>query len=80
MAQLRVVLLKILSFQSLNLEQTEELHDDIERYLSLEQSEVNIDFWTVCSFAAFESYELIPVTEHDGSLQRQPGQASSGSC
>jgi hypothetical protein len=24
------------------------LHDDIERYLSLEQSDVNIDFWTVC--------------------------------
>jgi hypothetical protein len=24
------------------------LHDDIERYLTLEQSEVNIDFWTVC--------------------------------
>ncbi|THH10091.1 hypothetical protein EW145_g1565 [Phellinidium pouzarii] len=32
--------------ENLSLEQTEELHEDIERYLSLEQSEVNIDFWT----------------------------------
>lgn len=29
--------------------QVEELHDDIEKYLQLEQSEVNIEFWTVCS-------------------------------
>ncbi|KAF8915819.1 mid region of cactin-domain-containing protein [Mucidula mucida] len=27
-------------------EQVEELHDDIERYLTLEQEEVNIDFWS----------------------------------
>lgn len=33
--------------QSLSPAQVEELHDDIERYLSLEQSEVNIEFWTV---------------------------------
>lgn len=31
---------------SLSPEQVEELHDDIERYLGLEQSEVNIEFWT----------------------------------
>lgn len=31
---------------NLNPAQVEELHDDIERYLSLEESEVNIDFWT----------------------------------
>ena len=24
------------------------MHEDIQRYLSLEQSEVNIEFWTVC--------------------------------
>jgi hypothetical protein len=30
--------------------QVEELHDDIERYLSLEHSEVNIEFWTVSSY------------------------------
>ncbi|TFY80751.1 hypothetical protein EWM64_g3261 [Hericium alpestre] len=33
-------------FRSLSPDQVEELHDDIERYLSLEQSDVNIDFWT----------------------------------
>ncbi|KAF8525382.1 mid region of cactin-domain-containing protein [Gautieria morchelliformis] len=33
-------------FESLELSQTEELHDDIQRYLSLETSNVNIDFWT----------------------------------
>ncbi|CAE6477152.1 unnamed protein product [Rhizoctonia solani] len=33
-------------FESLSLEQTEELHDDIQKYLSLEQSQTNIDFWT----------------------------------
>lgn len=33
--------------QNLELVQTEELHDDIQRYLSLETSTVNIDFWTV---------------------------------
>ncbi|KAH8118345.1 mid region of cactin-domain-containing protein [Phellopilus nigrolimitatus] len=32
--------------ENLSLEQTEELHEDIERYLSLEQSDINIDFWT----------------------------------
>ncbi|CCM01723.1 uncharacterized protein FIBRA_03788 [Fibroporia radiculosa] len=33
-------------FDSLSPEQVEELHDDIEKYLRLEQSEVNIEFWT----------------------------------
>ncbi|KAG6331680.1 hypothetical protein ID866_7411 [Astraeus odoratus] len=33
-------------FDNLTPAQVEELHDDIERYLSLEESEVNIDFWT----------------------------------
>ncbi|KAH7343317.1 mid region of cactin-domain-containing protein [Rhizoctonia solani] len=33
-------------FENLSLEQTEELHDDIQKYLSLEQSQTNIDFWT----------------------------------
>jgi len=27
--------------------QVEELHEDIQTYLTLEQSEVNMDFWTV---------------------------------
>ncbi|KAF8528989.1 mid region of cactin-domain-containing protein [Hysterangium stoloniferum] len=33
-------------FENLELAQTEELHEDIERYLTLETSKVNIDFWT----------------------------------
>ncbi|KIJ56651.1 hypothetical protein M422DRAFT_197721 [Sphaerobolus stellatus SS14] len=33
-------------FENLELTQTEELHDDIQKYLSLEMSNVNIDFWT----------------------------------
>ncbi|ETW83838.1 hypothetical protein HETIRDRAFT_170300 [Heterobasidion irregulare TC 32-1] len=33
-------------FDSLSPDQVDELHDDIERYLQLEQSDVNIDFWT----------------------------------
>ncbi|KAJ7591325.1 mid region of cactin-domain-containing protein [Mycena floridula] len=33
-------------FKNLSNDQISELHDDIERYLSLEQSDVNIDFWT----------------------------------
>jgi hypothetical protein len=33
--------------QNLSGQQIEELHDDIERYLSLEHVDVNIDFWTV---------------------------------
>ena len=37
--------------QSLTLEQTEELHDNIERYLQLEEAEVNIEFWTVSPLA-----------------------------
>ncbi|KAG8927643.1 hypothetical protein FRC02_007975 [Tulasnella sp. 418] len=32
-------------FENLTLEQTEELRDDIERYLSLEETEINIEFW-----------------------------------
>lgn len=38
--------------QNLSLEQTEELHDDIQKYLSLELEDRNIDFWTV-SFTKF---------------------------
>ena len=36
-----------LKLQNLSLEQTEELQDDIEKYLSLEQVDLHIDFWTV---------------------------------
>ncbi|PPQ83266.1 hypothetical protein CVT25_004005 [Psilocybe cyanescens] len=33
-------------FDSLSSEQTHELHDDIERYIALETSDINLDFWT----------------------------------
>ncbi|KAG5654063.1 hypothetical protein H0H81_007789 [Sphagnurus paluster] len=33
-------------FDNLTKEQVEELHDDIERYLSLEEVDTNLDFWT----------------------------------
>ncbi|KAF8639919.1 hypothetical protein AX17_001170 [Amanita inopinata Kibby_2008] len=33
-------------FDNLTKQQIEELHDDIQRYLTLEQLDVNIDFWT----------------------------------
>jgi Conserved mid region of cactin len=33
--------------KNLSLEQVEELHDDIQHYLTLEKSDNNIDFWTV---------------------------------
>ena len=45
----KVVLKSVPSRQSLTPHQVEELHDDIERYLQLEQSETNIEFWTVRS-------------------------------
>jgi phage-related minor tail protein len=40
--------IQLTSPQNLSPDQIDELHDDIERYLSLETSEVDIDFWTVC--------------------------------
>ncbi|TFK43218.1 mid region of cactin-domain-containing protein [Crucibulum laeve] len=33
-------------FDNLSTEQTEELHEDIERYLTLEHADTNLDFWT----------------------------------
>ena len=58
--------------QSLSLEQTEELHGDIEKYLTLEQSEINIDFWTV-SFAlnSISPDVLTYLAEYDGRMQRR---------
>ena len=41
------IIADLISKQNLTLEQTEELHDDIEKDLTLEQSETNIDFGTV---------------------------------
>ena len=39
--------------QSLTPQQVEELHDDIERYLRLEQSDTAIEFWTVSILLSF---------------------------
>ena len=50
--------LKSFPLQSLTLEQTEELHDNIERYLQLEETEVNIEFWTVSPFVYDSLQEL----------------------
>lgn len=66
-------------YQSLSPDQVDELHDDIERYLNLEQSEVNIEFWTV---GAIHVYSLFPSTkstqkEYDGCLQRSTGKDPS---
>lgn len=56
--------------QNLSPNQVEELHDDIERYLSLEDSDINIDFWTVRRFSLCSLLRLTPFPpEHDGCLQ-----------
>lgn len=41
--------------QNLSAEQVYELHDDIEKYLTLEESESNIDFWTVSALSQIMS-------------------------
>jgi hypothetical protein len=51
----------LISLQNLSGEQVEELHDDIERYLSLEQTDINIDFWTVQIPEIFISFVLAHV-------------------
>ena len=39
--------------QSLSPAQVEELHADIEKYLTLEKSDTNIEFWTVCIISVY---------------------------
>lgn len=56
--------------QNLSNVQIEELHDDIERYLTLEQSKTNIEFWTVRAQASLTIRVLTGNAEHDGHLQR----------
>ncbi|KAI0693576.1 mid region of cactin-domain-containing protein [Cytidiella melzeri] len=46
--------------------QIEELHDDIERYLTLEQSEVNIEFWTNMMVVVKDQLDRIKVNERMG--------------
>jgi hypothetical protein len=44
----------------------DELHDDIERYLNLEQSEVNIEFWTNMMVVCKDRLEKIQASERLG--------------
>lgn len=46
--------------------QVEELHDDIERYLRLEQSDVNIEFWTNMMVVVKDQLERIKQNESMG--------------
>ncbi|KAJ8086214.1 hypothetical protein PM082_005037 [Marasmius tenuissimus] len=46
--------------------QVEELHDDIERYLTLEQDEVNIDFWTNMMVVCKDRMEQFKASERLG--------------
>ncbi len=51
----------------------EELHEDIQRYLGLEELQVNIDFWTVSSCINCSNVYSVKPVEHDGRLQRSFG-------
>ncbi|THH20149.1 hypothetical protein EW146_g1159 [Bondarzewia mesenterica] len=53
-------------FNSLSPDQVEELHDDIERYLQLEQSDVNIDFWTNMMVVCKDRLERIKADQRLG--------------
>ncbi|KIL68288.1 hypothetical protein M378DRAFT_185301 [Amanita muscaria Koide BX008] len=51
---------------NLSQQQIDELHEDIERYLSLEEEEVNIDFWTNMMVVCKERLERIRSNERMG--------------
>ncbi|KIY45883.1 hypothetical protein FISHEDRAFT_60737 [Fistulina hepatica ATCC 64428] len=53
-------------FDNLSVDQVEELHGDIERYLALEQSDVNIDFWTNMMVVCKDRLERIKASERTG--------------
>ncbi|KAF5387837.1 hypothetical protein D9615_000148 [Tricholomella constricta] len=53
-------------FDNLTTEQVEELHEDIERYLSLEEAEVNIDFWTNMMVVCKDRLETINSNQRMG--------------
>ncbi|EPQ59381.1 hypothetical protein GLOTRDRAFT_55317 [Gloeophyllum trabeum ATCC 11539] len=53
-------------FDSLSPDQVEELHDDIEHYLSLEQDEVNIDFWTNMMVVCKDKLDRIKIDRRMG--------------
>ncbi|KIM83751.1 hypothetical protein PILCRDRAFT_96971 [Piloderma croceum F 1598] len=53
-------------FENLSPDQVDELYDDIERYLNLEQSEVNIEFWTNMMVVCKDRLERIQTDERMG--------------
>ncbi|KAJ7095121.1 mid region of cactin-domain-containing protein [Mycena belliarum] len=53
-------------FDNLSTEQTEELHEDIERYLTLEQTSINIDFWTNMMVICKDRLERIKTSQRMG--------------
>jgi len=53
-------------FDSLSPEQVEELHEDIEKYLRLEQSEVNLEFWTNMMVVCKDQLDRIKVDRRLG--------------
>ncbi|KAJ7368024.1 mid region of cactin-domain-containing protein [Mycena albidolilacea] len=53
-------------FDNLSSVQVEELHDDIERYLTLEQTDTNIDFWTNMMVICKDRLERIKASQRMG--------------
>ncbi|KAJ7228924.1 mid region of cactin-domain-containing protein [Mycena pura] len=53
-------------FDNLTSDQVEELHEDIERYLTLEQSKTNLDFWTNMMVICKDRLERINMSHRMG--------------
>ncbi|KAJ7937318.1 mid region of cactin-domain-containing protein [Mycena leptocephala] len=53
-------------FDNLSSSQVEELHEDIERYLTLEQTNTNIDFWTNMMVICKDRLERIQTSQRMG--------------
>ncbi|KAF7301499.1 NY-REN-24 antigen [Mycena indigotica] len=53
-------------FDNLTSAQVEELHDDIQRYLTLEQSKTNLDFWTNMMVICKDRLERIQLSQRMG--------------
>ncbi|KAG6878249.1 hypothetical protein C0993_010021 [Termitomyces sp. T159_Od127] len=53
-------------FDNLSVPQVEELHNDIEHYLSLEESEINLDFWTNMMVVCKDRLEVLQAHQHTG--------------
>ncbi|KAG6838006.1 hypothetical protein H0H93_008400 [Arthromyces matolae] len=53
-------------FDNLTVPQVEELHNDIQRYLTLEASDVNLDFWTNMMVVCKDRLETLQNSQHLG--------------